>query len=48
VCEHLADSLTEGEGLAMILHNEPLKAPPLDAVLERNVEILCFPPPAKL
>jgi hypothetical protein len=29
-----------GEGLAVILHNESLKAPPLDAVLERNVEVL--------
>ena len=32
----------------MVLHNEPLKAPPLDAILERNVKILCFPPSAKL
>jgi hypothetical protein len=28
----------------VVLHNKPLKAPPLDVVLERNVEILCFPP----
>jgi hypothetical protein len=49
VCEHLAASLTEGGGrFAVVLHNEPLKAPPLDVVLERNVKILCFPPPAKL
>jgi hypothetical protein len=48
VCEHLAASLTEGEGLVVVLHNEPLKAPPFDAVLERNVEVLCFPPPVKL
>jgi hypothetical protein len=32
----------------VVLHNEPLKAPPLDDFLERNVKILCFPPPAKL
>jgi hypothetical protein len=32
----------------VVLHNKPLKAPPLDAVLEGNVMILCFPPPAKL
>jgi hypothetical protein len=32
----------------VVLHNKPLKAPPLDAVLERNDKILCFPPPAKL
>jgi hypothetical protein len=38
----------QGEGLAVILHNEPLKAPPLDAALERNVEVLQFPPMTKL
>jgi hypothetical protein len=32
----------------VVLHNEPLKAPPLNAVLERNVEALCFPPAMKL
>jgi hypothetical protein len=32
----------------VVLHNKPLKAPPLDVVLERNVKILCFPPLAKL
>jgi hypothetical protein len=48
VCEHPAASPTEGERFAVVLHNEPLKAPPLDTVLERNVKILCFPPPAKL
>jgi hypothetical protein len=32
----------------VVLHNEPLKAPTFDAVLERNVEVLCFPSPAKL
>jgi hypothetical protein len=37
-----------GERFAVVLHNEPLKAPPLDTVLERNVKILCFPPSAKL
>jgi hypothetical protein len=48
VCEHLAASLAEGERFAVVLHNEPLKAPLLDALLERDVKILCFPPPAKL
>jgi hypothetical protein len=42
VCGHLAASLTEGGGLAVVLHNEPLKAPPLNVVFERNVEVLCF------
>jgi hypothetical protein len=32
----------------VVFHNEPLKAPPLDTVLERNVKVLCFPPPVKL
>ena len=27
----------------MVLHNEPLEAPPLDAILEGDVEVLCFP-----
>jgi hypothetical protein len=44
----LAASLTEGEGLPVILHNEPLKAPPLNVVLEGNVKVLCFPPATKL
>jgi hypothetical protein len=48
VCGHLAASLTEGEGLAVILHDEPLKAPPLNAVLEGNVKVLCFSPATKL
>jgi hypothetical protein len=48
VCGYLAGSLTEGERFAVVLHNKPLKAPPLDVVLERNVEVLCFPPLAKL
>jgi hypothetical protein len=47
VCEHLAASLTEGEGLAMVLHNEPLETPPLNDVLEGNAEVLCFPPATK-
>jgi hypothetical protein len=47
VCEHLAASLTRAEGLAVILHNEPLKAPPFNVVLEGNVEVLCFPPVTK-
>ena len=48
MCEHLGASPIEGERFAVVLHNEPLKAPPLDAVLKRNVKILCFPPSAKL
>jgi hypothetical protein len=32
----------------VILHNEPLKAPPLNAVLEGNVKVLCFSPATKL
>jgi hypothetical protein len=32
----------------VVLHNEPLEAPPLNAVLEGNVEVLCFPPATKL
>jgi hypothetical protein len=41
-CEygHLAASPTEGEGLAVILHDEPLEAPPLDAILQRDIEVL--------
>jgi hypothetical protein len=27
----------------MILHGEPFKAPPLDAIIQRNVEILSLP-----
>jgi hypothetical protein len=32
----------------LVFHNEPLKAPSFDTVLERNIEILHFPSPAKL
>jgi hypothetical protein len=42
--KHLVASSTEGEGLTMIFHNKPLEAPPFDAVLERDVEVLCLPP----
>jgi hypothetical protein len=31
----------------VILHGEPLEAPPHDAVLEGNVKVFHFPPPAK-
>jgi hypothetical protein len=31
----------------VILHGEPLEAPSLNAVLEGNVEVFHFPPPAK-
>jgi hypothetical protein len=32
----------------VVLHNEPLEAPPLDAILEGDVEVLCFPPVTQL
>jgi hypothetical protein len=48
VCEHLVASLAEGERFAMIFHDEPLKTPPLNTVLEGDVKILYFPPSAKL
>jgi hypothetical protein len=47
VCGHLVASLAEGERLAVVFHNEPLKAPSFDTVLERNIEILHFPSSAK-
>jgi hypothetical protein len=37
-----------GKGLAVVLHNEPLEAPSLDAILEGDVEVLCFPPATQL
>jgi hypothetical protein len=33
--------------LVVILHSKPLKAPPLDAILQRNIKILGFPTPTK-
>jgi hypothetical protein len=33
-----------GKGLVVILHDEPLEEPPLDAILHGDVEVLCFPP----
>jgi hypothetical protein len=32
----------------VVFHNKPLKAPPFNAILERNVEVLCLPPAAHL
>jgi hypothetical protein len=32
----------------VVLHNEPLEAPPLDAILEGDVEVLYFPPATQL
>ena len=32
----------------MILHGEPLEAPSLDAVLDGDVKVLHFSPPAKI
>jgi hypothetical protein len=46
--EHLVASLTEGEIFAMIFHDEPLKTPSLNVVLQGDIEILYFPPSAKL
>jgi hypothetical protein len=48
MCGYLTASLTEGEGLAVVLHNEPLEVPPHNTVLEGNVEVLCFSPAMKL
>jgi hypothetical protein len=48
VCGHLVASPAEGERLAVVFHDEPLKAPSFDTVLERNIEILYFPSPTKL
>jgi hypothetical protein len=32
----------------VVFHNEPLKVPPFNAILERNVEVSCLPPAAHL
>jgi hypothetical protein len=48
VCGHLVASPTEGERLVVVFHDEPLKAPSSNTVLERNIEILHFPSLAKL
>jgi hypothetical protein len=40
--------MIEGEGLVVILHSEPLEAPSLDAILERDINVFHFPPLAKL
>jgi hypothetical protein len=32
----------------VVLHNEPLEEPLLDAILEGDVEVLCFPPATQL
>jgi hypothetical protein len=45
---HLVASPIEGEGLALLFHNKPLKAPPLNAILEMNVEVFCLPPATHL
>jgi hypothetical protein len=37
-----------GEGLAVVFHNKPLKAPPFNAILERNVKVFCLPPATHL
>jgi hypothetical protein len=48
VYEHLVASPTEGERVAVVFYDEPLKTPPFDIVLERNIDILHFLSPAKL
>jgi hypothetical protein len=45
-CEDV--SLTEGEGVPVILHDKPFQAPSFNAVLEWDVEVLGFPPTAHL
>jgi hypothetical protein len=42
-CAHLAVFPIEGDGLAVVFHNKPLKAPPLNDVLKRNIKIFRFP-----
>jgi hypothetical protein len=32
----------------VVFHNKPLKAPPFNVILERNVEVLCLPPATHL
>jgi hypothetical protein len=32
----------------VVFHNEPLKVPPFNAILERNVEVSCLPPATHL
>jgi hypothetical protein len=45
---HLAVSLTEGEGIPVILYDKPFQALAFDAILEWNVEVLGLPPTAHL
>jgi hypothetical protein len=40
--------LSRREGLVVVLHGEPLEAPSFNVVLEGDVKVLYFPPPAKL
>jgi hypothetical protein len=42
VCGHQVTSPTEGEKLVVVFHDEPLKAPSFDTVLESNIKILHF------
>jgi hypothetical protein len=37
-----------GERFAVVFHDEPLKTPSFNTVLEGNIEVLHFPSPAKL
>jgi hypothetical protein len=46
--EHPTVSLTEGEGLAMVFHNEPLQTPSFNAILKWDIKVFCFPPTAHL
>jgi hypothetical protein len=47
-CEHPAVFPTEGERIPIILNYEPLQAPSLDTILERDLEIFSLPPTAHL
>jgi hypothetical protein len=46
-CKRRVAFLIEGEGFVVILHGEPLEEPSLDAVLEGDVKVFHFSPPAK-
>jgi hypothetical protein len=47
-CEHPVVFPTGGERVSIILNYEPLQAPSLDTVFERDFEILSLPPAAHL
>jgi hypothetical protein len=43
-----AASSIEGEGLVLVLHGKPLKEPPFNAVLQRDIKVFDFSAPTKL